>query len=77
MNIPNLITMCRFVMIPFFFWSYTANNFLVAAILFFAAGVSDMLDGMIARKFNLTSDLNEFVRYALFGLIFVGRACGK
>lgn len=61
MNIPNLITMCRFVMIPFFFWSYTANNFLVAAILFFAAGVSDMLDGMIARKFNLTSDLGKII----------------
>lgn len=48
-------------MIPFFFWSYTANNYLVAAILFFAAGVSDMLDGMIARKYNLTSELGKII----------------
>ncbi len=61
MNIPNIITMCRFVMIPFFFWSYTANNFLVAAIIFFAAGLSDMLDGHIARKFNLTTELGKII----------------
>ena len=61
MNIPNIMTICRFILIPFFFWAYTTDNFLTAAILFFVAGVTDVLDGMIARKFNMTTDLGKII----------------
>ena len=61
MNIPNILTICRFILIPFFFWSYTTDNFLVAAILFFVAGVTDVLDGWIARRFNMTTDLGKII----------------
>ena len=61
MNIPNIMTICRFILIPFFFWAYKADNFLLAAILFFVAGVTDVLDGMIARKFNMTTELGKII----------------
>ncbi len=61
MNIPNVLTICRFIMIPFFFWAYKAENFLLAAILFFVAGVTDVLDGWIARRFNMTTDLGKII----------------
>ena len=61
MNIPNIMTICRFILIPFFFWAYTTDSFLTAAILFFVAGVTDVLDGMIARKFNMTTDLGKII----------------
>ena len=61
MNIPNILTTFRFILIPFFFWAYKADNFLVAAILFFVAGVTDVLDGMIARKFNMTTELGKII----------------
>ena len=61
MNIPNVLTICRFIMIPFFFWAYTTDSFLLAAILFFAAGVTDVLDGWIARRFNMTTDLGKII----------------
>lgn len=59
--IPNILTMCRFVMIPFFFWCYTTDKFFIAAILFFAAGLTDLLDGYIARKYNMTTDLGKII----------------
>ena len=61
MNIPNILTICRFILIPFFFWSYTSDHFFAAAIIFFVAGVTDVLDGMIARKFNMTTDLGKII----------------
>ncbi len=61
MNIPNILTICRFILIPFFFWAYKAENFLLAAILFFVAGVTDVLDGWIARRFNMTTDLGKII----------------
>lgn len=61
MNIPNIMTICRFILIPFFFWAYKAENFLLAAILFFVAGLTDVLDGWIARRFNMTTELGKII----------------
>lgn len=53
--------MCRFALIPFFFWTYTTDKFLAAAIIFFAAGLTDMIDGMIARRYNMTTELGKII----------------
>lgn len=60
MNIPNVLTILRILLIPvylFFFYSSLENNVLFAGIIFILAGISDVLDGYIARKYDLTSDL--------------------
>lgn len=60
MNIPNMLTILRILLIPvylFFFYSNLENNILIAGIVFILAGISDVMDGYIARKYDLTSDL--------------------
>lgn len=60
MNIPNMITILRILLIPiylYFFYSSLSNNILMAGIVFIIAGISDVLDGYIARKYNMTSKL--------------------
>lgn len=60
MTIPNILTIFRICLIPIylsFFYSGFKHNILLAGLVFIVAGVSDVLDGYIARKFNQVSDL--------------------
>lgn len=60
-NIPNILTIIRFLLIPFIFYSALQNNYLVAVILLIISGATDVLDGYIARKFNFITN---------FGILF-------
>ena len=53
MNIPNILTILRFLLIPAFAYFLSVRNYVVAVLLFLAGGLTDVLDGYIARKFNL------------------------
>ncbi|MCR3954835.1 MAG: CDP-diacylglycerol--glycerol-3-phosphate 3-phosphatidyltransferase [Gudongella sp.] len=60
MTLPNLITVFRIILIPiylFLFFSDIENKVFVLGMIFMIAGVSDVLDGFIARRFNLMSKL--------------------
>lgn len=58
--IPNLITGLRFVLvIPISIYIYQGND-LLALILFIVAGLSDGLDGYLARKYNWFSEFGQF-----------------
>lgn len=60
MNLPNKITIMRIVLIPIYllvFYSNMENRILIAGLIFLLAGISDLLDGYIARKYDLTTDL--------------------
>ena len=59
-TVPNVISMFRLVLIPVFEWVYIgARNNLLTVILLAVSGLSDVLDGLIARKFNMVSDLGK------------------
>ena len=66
MNLPNKLTVLRIIMVPFFvFFMLTdvggeANKW-IALILFCVASLTDMLDGKIARKYNLTTKLGKIL----------------
>ena len=64
MNIPNILTLSRIFMIPvfilFFYLSFTSHYFIALAI-FIIASLTDMLDGMIARKYNLVTNMGKFL----------------
>ncbi len=55
MNVPNILTTLRFLLIPVFAYFLSTEHFVVAAVLFLAGGLTDVLDGYIARKFNLVT----------------------
>lgn len=67
-TIPNILTYVRFACIPFFIWVMTAyylgqgNGFLYAGFgIFIFASVTDVVDGIIARKFNQISDIGKII----------------
>ena len=58
--IPNLITALRFILvIPISFFIYNESYF-IALILFVVAGISDGIDGYLARKFDSVSEFGQF-----------------
>lgn len=57
MTIPNLISIFRLLIVPLIVWLLSIQEFSIAFWLFLAAGISDGVDGFIAKKFNQASDL--------------------
>lgn len=58
LNVPNMLTLFRLFLIPvfiLFFFSGISNSFLYSIIIFLLAGFTDILDGYIARKYNLVT----------------------
>jgi cardiolipin synthase len=60
-TIPNLITIARLVMVPTIVWLIISRSHGWAFWLFVAAGVSDAIDGFIARQFDLRSRLGAYL----------------
>ena len=66
MNLPNKLTVLRVIMVPFFvFFMLTdtggAANKWIALVLFCIASLTDLLDGKIARKYNLVTNFGKFM----------------
>ncbi|MBL4757136.1 MAG: CDP-alcohol phosphatidyltransferase family protein [Rhizobiales bacterium] len=61
MNIPNLITIGRMIIVPIVVWLIFNGNFLTAFWLFLAAGISDGVDGFIAKQFNQETELGAYL----------------
>jgi CDP-diacylglycerol--glycerol-3-phosphate 3-phosphatidyltransferase len=65
MNLPTKLTVLRIIMIPIFtavyFLTVIPCNYLISAIIFALAAFTDFLDGKIARKYNLVTDLGKFL----------------
>ena len=53
MNLPNILTVIRFILIPIFGFYLLSGQYTAAVILFILGGVTDVADGYIARKYNL------------------------
>lgn len=65
MNLPNKISLARICMIPlfvlFFFLDMIPFHYGIAAIIFVVAACTDFIDGYIARKYNLVTNLGKFL----------------
>ena len=61
MNLPNKLTIARIIAVPFFIAAYYLEWHLVAFIIFVAASFTDMLDGKIARKYNLVTNFGKIM----------------
>lgn len=66
MNLPNKLTILRTILIPFFlifiytdFWG--KGNAYIAVAIFIIASLTDLLDGKIARKYNLVTNFGKFM----------------
>ena len=60
-DIPNLITIGRILLVAPVAWALMVEKFTLALILFFIAGVSDAVDGFLAKRFGWTSRLGALL----------------
>jgi len=56
-SIPNIITLGRILLVPIIVWAIASSQMEIAFTVFVVAGVSDAVDGFLAKRFNLTSEL--------------------
>lgn len=66
MNLPNKLTLFRIILVPFFVAVLLGRPFgeasdWVALAIFVVASITDLLDGKIARKYNLITDFGKFM----------------
>ena len=63
MNLPNKLTLMRIILTPVFmavlYWGFPGADYAALAI-FIIASLTDLLDGKIARKYNLVTDFGKF-----------------
>ena len=55
MNIPNILTFIRICLIPVFVWRFYVGDLTTAAWILVVSGLTDVLDGYIARRYNLVT----------------------
>jgi cardiolipin synthase (CMP-forming) len=63
LSIPNLITLGRILLVPIVVWAIASGEqyIWIAFVLFVAAGISDAVDGYLAKRFNMTTELGAYL----------------
>jgi cardiolipin synthase len=61
LSIPNLITLARILSVPIMVWAIASGEMLFAFALFTAAGISDAVDGFLAKRFGMASELGAYL----------------
>ncbi len=61
MTIPNVITIVRLILVPLIIVAIAQLEWLAAFAIFAAAGISDAVDGAIARRFDMRSELGAYL----------------
>jgi cardiolipin synthase len=60
-NVPNLLSFLRILLVPVFLWFLLEELFLAAIAVLAVAGLTDFLDGFLARKLNQTTKLGKML----------------
>ncbi len=60
-NIPNILTILRFILIPIILYYIFTGSYLLGFVFFTISGITDILDGAIARKYNLISTFGKLM----------------
>src|SRR5690606_9459497 len=61
LSLPNLISVGRIILVPLIVWLIVSDRMLAAAVVFLLAGISDAVDGFIAKRFNQTTELGAYL----------------
>lgn len=60
-NIPNCITIGRVLAVPFVFWLLVSGRYQTAFFIFVVAGISDAVDGWLAKRYNWQTELGSYL----------------
>jgi len=61
MNLPNKLTIARMLVVPIFIVVLMLEYYVISAVIFILASLTDMFDGMIARKYNLVTNFGKIM----------------
>jgi cardiolipin synthase len=61
LSIPNLITLARILAVPVIVWAIAAGEIRIAFALFLVAGLSDLVDGFLAKHFGMATELGAYL----------------
>ncbi len=64
MNIPNILTVLRIILVPIYLWvfyTFRKNNIIYSVLILVLAGITDILDGYIARKYDIITKLGTIL----------------
>ncbi len=61
LSIPNLITLGRVILVPVVFWLLVTNQMTAAFLVFVVAGISDAVDGFLAKRFGWATELGAYL----------------
>jgi len=61
LSIPNLITLARILLVPVLVWAIASDQVRIAFALFLAAGISDAVDGFLAKRFGMATALGAYL----------------
>jgi cardiolipin synthase (CMP-forming) len=61
LSIPNLITLARILLVPVVVWAIAAGEMRLAFLLFLVAGLSDLVDGFLAKRFGMATELGAYL----------------
>lgn len=60
-NLPNSLTILRIILAPFFMWAMLVSDYIAAVIIIFIASITDFLDGFLARKLNMQTQIGAII----------------
>lgn len=60
-HVPNALTILRFILIPVILYFIFTGNYLLGFVFFTISGITDILDGGLARKFHLISTFGKLM----------------
>ena len=60
-HVPNILTIVRFILIPFIVYFAMKEQYIITTIILIISGITDILDGIIARKFNFITDFGKLM----------------
>ena len=60
LTIPNMLSLLRIIMVPFIIWFYCdKKEYVITGIIIILSALTDVVDGFLARRFNMVSDLGK------------------
>ncbi|MBQ8321547.1 MAG: CDP-alcohol phosphatidyltransferase family protein [Clostridia bacterium] len=61
LTIPNMLSFLRLALIPVILWLYLTGELVLAAVVIVLSSITDIVDGFIARRFNMVSDFGKAI----------------
>jgi cardiolipin synthase (CMP-forming) len=61
LSLPNLITLARILLVPVMVWAIAADQMMLAFVLFLMAGISDGVDGFLAKRFGMATEVGAYL----------------